>query len=116
MLRVTELAGFAGAFLAGAAYVPQIRHLVSERCSAGISRAAFNVWLAAAVLVTARAVAIHANVFIVLGVIQVSATAVICLYAKLYEGSRCATHMGDPPGSSGPGTAAHRARAQPSRR
>ncbi|MGH9248587.1 MAG: PQ-loop domain-containing transporter [Acidimicrobiales bacterium] len=52
MLRATELAGFIGAALAGAAYVPQIWHLISERCSAGLSRVAFAVWLAASLLVT----------------------------------------------------------------
>ena len=41
MLRATELAGFIGAGLAGAAYVPQIWHLTRERCSAGLSRVAF---------------------------------------------------------------------------
>ena len=94
MLRATELAGFAGAVLAGAAYIPQIRHLVREHCAAGISRPAFYVWLAASILVMTRAVAIHASVFIALGVIQVGATAVICLYAKLYEDSRCESHVG----------------------
>ena len=67
MLTATEIAGFAGAGLAGAAYVPQIYHLVRARCSAGISRLAFAVWLLASLLVTVRAVAIHAGVFIVLG-------------------------------------------------
>ena len=38
MLTATEIAGFAGTGLAGAAYVPQISHLVRARCSAGISR------------------------------------------------------------------------------
>src|SRR5690242_13712692 len=45
MLTATEIAGFVGAGLAGAAYVPQISHLIKARCSAGISRLAFEVWL-----------------------------------------------------------------------
>lgn len=93
MLRATELAGFTGALLAGAAYIPQIRHLVRERCAAGISRSAFYVWLAASLLLLTRAAAIRASVFIALGFIQVGATAVICLYAKMYEQSRCASHL-----------------------
>ena len=75
ILTATEIAGFAGAGLAGAAYVPQISHLVRARCSAGISRLAFAVWLLASLLITARAIAIHAGVFIVLGGIQIVATA-----------------------------------------
>jgi hypothetical protein len=54
-MTVTEIAGFAGAGLAGAAYVPQISHLVRARCSAGISQVAFAVWLLSSVLITARA-------------------------------------------------------------
>jgi hypothetical protein len=35
---MSELIGLSGASLAGYAYLPQIRHLVCERCSAGIRR------------------------------------------------------------------------------
>ena len=79
--------------LAGAGYVPQIHHLVKERCSAGISRPAFYVWLAASVLVTTRALATHAAVFIMLGGIQILATSLICYYSKRYEHSYCAFHQ-----------------------
>ena len=47
MLTATEIAGFVGAGMAGAAYVLQISHLIRARCSAGISRLAFEVWLVA---------------------------------------------------------------------
>ena len=89
MLTITEIAGFAGAGLAGAAYVPQISRLVRARCSAGISRLAFEVWLLASLLTTARAIAIHAGVFIVLGGIQIVATALIMLYATRYRDTPC---------------------------
>lgn len=93
MLITTEIAGFTGAGLAGAAYVPQISHLIRGRCSAGISRLAFGVWLLASFLVTARAVAIHACVFIVLGGIQIVATAIIVFYATRYQDMYCPTHL-----------------------
>ena len=48
MLTITEIAGFAGAGLAGAAYIPQISHLIRAHCSAGISRLAFAAWFLAA--------------------------------------------------------------------
>jgi uncharacterized protein with PQ loop repeat len=89
----TEAAGFAGAALAGAAYVPQIWHLVHERCSAGLSRLAFAVWLVAALLVTTHAVAIRATAFIVLGGIQLAATAIIVIYATKYKNCHCALHL-----------------------
>jgi hypothetical protein len=93
MLTATEIAGFAGAGLAGAAYVPQISHLIRARCSAGISRLAFEAWLLAALLTTARAVAIHAGVFIVLGGIQIVATALIMLCAIRYKDASCPVHL-----------------------
>jgi hypothetical protein len=93
MLTATEIAGFVGAGLAGAAYVPQISHLIQARCSAGISRLAFEVWLLASVLTTARAIAIHAGVFITLGGIQIVATALIMLCATRYKDTPCPTHL-----------------------
>ena len=93
MLTATEIAGFAGAGLAGAAYLPQIAHLVRARCSAGISRVAFGAWLLASVLVTVRAIAIHAGVFIVLGGIQIVATALIMLCAARYKDTPCPVHL-----------------------
>ena len=88
-MTITEVAGFAGAGLAGAAYVPQISHMVRARCSAGISRLAFEAWLLASVLTTARAVAIGAAVFVVLGGIQIVATTLIMLYAARYKDTPC---------------------------
>src|SRR5499427_9646862 len=97
MLTATEIAGFIGAGLAGAAYVPQISHLVRARCSAGISRLAFAVWLLSSVLITARTIAIGAGIFIVLGGIQIVATALIMLYAVRYKDTSCPSHLPSPP-------------------
>ncbi len=88
----TEVAGFVGTGLAAAAYVPQIAHLTRARCSAGISQFAFGAWLVASVLVTTHAVAIRANVFIGLGLVQIIATSVICVYATIYRNSSCELH------------------------
>jgi hypothetical protein len=93
MLTATEFAGFAGAGLAGAAYVPQISHLVRARCPAGISRLAFEAWLLASLLTTARAIAIHAGVFIVLGGVQIVATALIVFCAIRYKDTPCQRHL-----------------------
>ena len=96
MLTTTEIAGFVGAGLAGAAYVPQISHLIRARCSAGISRLAFEVWLLAALLTTSRAIAIHADVFIVLGGIQIVATTFIMFYTARYKDAPCPSHPPQP--------------------
>jgi hypothetical protein len=97
MLTATEIAGFVGAGLAGAAYVPQVSHLIRARCSAGISRLAFGVWLLASVLTTVRAIAIGAGVFIALGGIQIAATMVITLCAIRYKDTPCPSHIPRPP-------------------
>ena len=105
MLTITEIAGFAGAGLAGAAYIPQISHLIRARCSAGISRLAFEVWLLASLLTTARAIAIHAGVFIAAGGIQIVATALIMLCAIRYKDMPCPVHLPRRPAAmTAPGT------------
>ena len=111
MLTATQIGGFVGAGLAGAAYVPQISHLVRARCSAGISQLAFRVWLLASVLTTARAIAIDDGVFIVLGGIQIVATALIMVCAARYHDTPCPVHLpGRPAATTATGTAARRER------
>jgi len=106
-MSATEYVGFVGAGLAGAAYVPQLRHLVRAHCSAGISPQAFEVWLLASLLTTAHAIAIHAGVFIVLGGIQIVATALIMFYAARYKSTACLNHFpGQPAAKAATGTRA----------
>ena len=110
MMTATAVGGFVGAGLAGAAYVPQIVHLIRARCSAGISGLAFGVWLLSSLLITARAVAIGAGVFIVLGAIQTVATALIVVCAARYKNTPCPVHRSrqppvrTPAGMGTPGT------------
>ena len=91
-MSVSELVGFAGVGLAGAAYVPQLTHLVHERCSAGVSRAAFATWLVSSLLITARAVTVGETVFVVLGGVQIAALAAIVGLSTRYVGEVCASH------------------------
>jgi uncharacterized protein with PQ loop repeat len=107
MLIATQIGGFVGAGLAGVAYIPQISHLIRARCSAGISRLAFGVWLLASLLITARAIAIHAGVFILLGAIQTVATALIMLYAARYKDTSCPIHRPRQPAAETGLQAAH---------
>lgn len=92
MLTFTQNAAFIGVGLAGAAYLPQIWHLVHVHCAAGISRFAFCVWLVASLLVTSHAIATQVGVFIVLGAVQILATTVILVYATRYASSDCGSH------------------------
>lgn len=93
MLRVSEIAGFIGVGLAGAAYVPQVWHLVRVHCAAGISRLAFSLWLGATLLVTTNAIATGTTVFIVLGGVQIVATALVLIYATKYRSTYCDGHI-----------------------
>lgn len=91
-MDVPNIIGFAGALIAGYAYLPQIRHLVKEHCSAGISRSAFALWFISSVLVTINAVFIYSVVFTVLGAIQLSSTGVIYVLSTRYWGQACPVH------------------------
>ena len=91
-MNASEVIGLGGAFLAGYAYLPQITHLVKERCSAGLSERAFALWLVASLLMTVHAVSIGAVVFVVLGIMQVGATSLIAFYCRRYRGLVCPSH------------------------
>jgi uncharacterized protein with PQ loop repeat len=89
--------GFTGVAIAGIAYLPQITHLIKEHCSAGISRLAFGMSLVSSLLVTAHAVATHAEVFVILGAVQLVSTAIILVFGTRYHGSFCPLHRPCPP-------------------
>ncbi len=84
--------GLTGAMIAGYAYVPQISHLIKERCTAGLSKSAYALWLLSSVLITINAVYIHSVVFIFLGSVQILSTAIIYSYTSLYHGQICEFH------------------------
>ena len=95
-VTVSEMLGVSGAALSGYAYLPQITHLVRERCSAGLSERAFTLWLIASGLMTVHALTIHAVVFVLLGALQLTATFVIVYFGRRYRGSVCPSHEIDP--------------------
>lgn len=88
----SELLGLSGAALAGYAYLPQITHLVRERCSAGLSERAFSLWLTSSLLMTIHAIAIESLVFIVLGIQQIVSTGIIAFFCRRYRGEACPAH------------------------
>jgi uncharacterized protein with PQ loop repeat len=92
-MEMPDFIGLTGAVIAGYAYLPQITHLIKERCSAGISRTAFALWFLSSVLVTINAVFIQSVVFISLGIVQISATAIIYFYGTKYRGLVCPFHQ-----------------------
>jgi hypothetical protein len=88
------MAGTVGVGLSGAAYAPQIVHLIRARCSAGVSRPAYILWLVASILLAIRAIDIQAWVFIALSSIQLVATTLILMYTARYQDAYCPSHSG----------------------
>lgn len=95
-MTLSELLGMSGAALSGYAYLPQITHLLHERCSAGLSERAFTLWLIASGLMTIHAFTIRAPVFILLGGLQLFATATIAYFSRRYRGLACPSHAMNP--------------------
>lgn len=112
----SEVIGLGGAGLAGYAYLPQITHLIRERCSSGLSERAFALWLVASLLMTVHAVTIRAVVFMVLGAQQVAATGLIAFYCRRFRGRACPSHDPGPRSEvSSPGVARRPEPSGPSR-
>lgn len=88
----SEVAGLSGAALAGYAYLPQITHLIRERCAAGLSERAFALWLGSSLLMTIHAITINSVVFIILGAQQIVSTGVIGFFCRRYRGQACPSH------------------------
>ncbi|HEY7743388.1 MAG TPA: PQ-loop repeat-containing protein [Burkholderiales bacterium] len=92
MFEGTQWIGFAGTALVIIAYVPQIHHLIAERCSGGISIKAYTLWLVAGMLMLVHAVAIADPVFMALQGYQIGAGALVIFFGLKYKGSVCEAH------------------------
>jgi len=93
MTVTIEIIGFIGSGLVIWAYVPQIRHLIQEHCSAGISRRAYILWFTSALLILIHAAAIRDIVFIFLQTVNAFLTFVILIFANKYKNGICPAHQ-----------------------
>ena len=91
-MRLSQILGFVGTCIVAAAYIPQIRHLIKEHCSAGISIRAYGLWFLAALFFLAYAGMIRDIVFVIAQVLSLVAICVIVIYAKKYENQFCLAH------------------------
>lgn len=91
-MTLIEIIGFVGSGLVIWAYMPQVMHLIEERCSAGISRKAYALWFIAALFLLTHAVMIRDIVFIFLQAANALLTLVILLFAEKYKNGICPTH------------------------
>ena len=92
MRSVFETLGMVGVGLSVVAHLPQVRHLTSEHCSAGISPKAWTMWLGSSLLIGALAVYRRDYVFISLAATSLLSSTAILLLALRYRGKACATH------------------------
>jgi lipid-A-disaccharide synthase-like uncharacterized protein len=87
--HVFELLGVAGIAISMLAYLPQVVHLAKERCSAGVSRRAWTMWLLSSLLIGALALHRQDVVFILLQTSTLISAAIILLLATRYRGMSC---------------------------
>ena len=91
-MAIYNIIGFIGSGLVLIAYIPQIRHLLREHCSAGISRRAYILWVIAALFLLIHAIMIDDAVFIFLQTISLLATATVLIFAEKYKYGTCPAH------------------------
>ncbi len=91
-LHASQLLGFVGVALGFVGYMPQVAHLLRQRCSAGISVHAYLIWLSAAVLLLTHALLIYDGVFIVLQAFGAVLDVAVLALAIKYRGTACPDH------------------------
>ena len=91
--QIINTLGFAGALLGSYAYLPQIKHLVTEKCSAGISPRAFKLWTLSSSLVLINAIYLRAPVFIFLCLMQLLSSFTILMFSLKSKGHVCQSHL-----------------------
>jgi len=91
-LHASAILGLAGVALGFVGYMPQVVHLIRQRCSAGISVHAYLIWLSAAVLLLAHALLIFDGVFIVLQALGSVLDIAVLFLAIKYRGTACPDH------------------------
>lgn len=92
-MHLSQVFGFAGTAIVAVAYIPQIRHLIKEHCSAGISVQAYSLWFLASLLILAHAAMIKDIVFVFVQCVNLAAICVIVICCKEYENQMCPTHL-----------------------
>jgi uncharacterized protein with PQ loop repeat len=93
-MNLSQVSGVLGAGLVIAGYVPQIYHLIKERCTAGLSLPAFVVWCSASLLFLLHATMIRDVVFVGVQIVNLTAGGIIVAFCTKYDGHVCPFHIG----------------------
>lgn len=92
LVTISQALGFVGTGLVIVGYLPQIHHLIRERCTAGLSVPAFGLWSAASLVFLVHAAMINDLVFVGVQVVNLAAGGIIVACCWRYHGSTCAVH------------------------
>lgn len=91
-MNISQILGFVGTGLVLVGYIPQIHHLIKERCTSGLSVPAFAIWCSASLLFLVHATMIRDVVFVGVQVVNLAASGIIVGFCKKYEGQVCPAH------------------------
>jgi uncharacterized protein with PQ loop repeat len=92
MANLLPLIGYIGTVLVVGAYAPQISHLWTEHCSAGISVRAYALWALASALFLGHSIVIGDAVFMITQLVNMVALAIILVLARRFHDQVCAAH------------------------
>ena len=92
MENLLSVIGYIGTGLVIGAYVPQIWHLWTEHCSAGISERAYALWVLSSALFLGHSITIGDTVFMVTQLVNMVALAIILVLARRFRNQICAEH------------------------
>ena len=92
MANLLSMIGYIGTALVIGAYAPQISHLWTEHCSAGISERAYAIWVLASALFLGHSIVIGDTVFMVTQLVNLVALAIILVLARRFRNQICAAH------------------------
>jgi uncharacterized protein with PQ loop repeat len=110
LMTTTQILGFVATGLVIVGYIPQIVHLIKERCTAGISISAFSLWCTASLLFLIHAAMIGDAVFVGAQTVNLVAGSLIVALSKRYEGEVCPFHRDVYSASGTSGHKPHRSR------
>ena len=92
MADLLSMIGYVGTGLVIGAYAPQISHLWTEHCSAGISERAYAIWVLASALFLSHSIVIGDTVFMVTQLVNLVALAIILVLVRRFRNQICAAH------------------------
>ena len=90
MANYLSIIGYVGTGIVIGAYAPQIWHLWTEQCSAGISERAYALWVLASALFLGHSIIIGDAVFMATQLVNIVALTIILVLVRRFRKQICA--------------------------